>query len=577
MPNPYAVAGDTRPSRLGNLLVFGDSYSAANQTARPGVKVWPYRIVSSPFDYARGGASARNESVNWLFNHKGAADNTFRTQVDSWLGSSRAGAQQSNDLTVTYFGYNDILEPRNDLSISLHDYGEQIDRLLQNGVTSGDRKLFVTLVHDWSQVPRELAATAGGAESKQGRVDQWNQGVVDIANSREGVIAVDLRTVFDRIAADPDRYGFTNITTADPGNADTTALYFDDQHFGNRGQDIIAQVFRYYLTRGWSWANSVAAGSEAAAQLQSDIDQGLVFSLSQLAPDERQGLSTFVIGDAGVREAELAQEEAAADPSRRQFTAAHLMEDSDRGIGVNYAFDPGTMLGMVISSYRVSEENKAELATSQASVASDAVSVYLRNRIAGFDLATTLSFGDDQHRKLDHDELIDASSDAAFGGRTTSIASTVSRPFRVGEGWLQPWLHLSHTVQKLDGFTQSNPYVSDVHYEGTSITDTLASVGLVGRLDPLPVNEDGWLALRGGLSYTYGLAQDDYRVTMREEGTGFVQHETVPRETTRMIGLQLGGDLALGERFSLDASYEFGQQLGGDAGHDLMAHLRYRF
>jgi hypothetical protein len=565
VPNPYAVAGDTAPSRLGRLVAFGDSYSVLSAGPRPGVVAWERRLAPASLSvYAKSGATARE-----------AGSNHLKAQVDQWLGS--AVPQQENDLTVAYIGYNDIQYLENDLTVSLEDYGEQVDRLLENGVASGDRKLLVTLVHDWSQVPAELAATAGGAPSKQGRVDQWNQGVVDIANSRDGIIAVDLRTVFDRVTADPGKYGLTNVTTADPANADTSALYYDGQHFGNRGQDIIAQVFRYYLTRGWNWANSVAAGSEATARLQGDIDQGLVLGLSQLAPDERRGFSSFVIGDAGPREAALTQGEAVNDPSRSQFQAAHLTEDSDRGVGINYTLDPSTMFGVVISSYRTREENEAELATSQASVQSDAVSVYLRNRIAGLDLATTLSFGDDRHRKLDHDALIDASSDASFDGRTTAVATTASRAFRVGQGWLQPWVNLRHTVQEIEGFTQANPYVSDVHYSGASVADTLASVGLSGILAPLPAGEDARLTLRGGLSYTYGLAQDDYHVTMREEATGFVQHETIPRETMRLVGLQLGGDLALGERFSLDASYALGQQLGGDTDHDLMAHLKYRF
>jgi hypothetical protein len=438
--------------------------------------------------------------------------------------------------------------------------------------------MFVTLVHDWSQVPAEIAKVAGGAESKQGRVDQFNSGVVDLANARDDVIAVDLRTVFDRIAADPASYGFTNITTADPASTDTTALYFDDQHFGNRGQEIIAQVFQHYLTRGWSWANSLSAGAEATAQLQKDIDEGLVLGLDQRPAEARLGFSSFVVGDGTARERELAlDQEAGVDPSRAQFAATRLMEDSDTGLGVNYALAPRTNLGVVISNYRNAEQASADLATSEASVEQDAVSFYLRQQVAGIDLATTASFSDDQHRQVDHDELVGASDEAAFGGRTTSFATTASRPFRAGAGWVQPWVNLTHTTQQVDGFTQSNPYVSDVHYSGAEIDDTLMSVGLAGHLDPLQIGKDGWLRLTGGLSYTHGLAQDDYDVTMREVGTGFVQDETVERDATRMVGLHLGADLAFAERFSFGAGYDVAQQLGGETSHDVTARLSYRF
>jgi hypothetical protein len=409
-------------------------------------------------------------------------------------------------------------------------------------------------------------------------VDQFNSGVVDIANARDDVIAVDLRTVFDRIAADPASYGFTNITTADPASTDTTALYFDDQHFGNRGQEIIAQVFQHYLTRGWSWANSLSAGAEATAQLQKDIDEGLVLGLDQRPAEARLGFSSFVVGDGTARERELAlDQEAGVDPSRAQFAATRLMEDSDTGLGVNYALAPRTNLGVVISNYRNAEQASADLATSEASVEQDAVSFYLRQQVAGIDLATTASFSDDQHRQVDHDELVGASDEAAFGGRTASYATTASRPFRAGAGWVHPWVNLTHTTQQVDGFTQSNPYVSDVHYSGAEIDDTLMSVGLAGHLDPLQIGKDGWLRLTGGLSYTYSLAQDDYNVTMREESTGFVQNETLEREATRLAGLHLGADLDLAERFSLGAGYDVAQQLGGETSHDVTARVSWRF
>src|SRR5687768_11679939 len=38
--NPYAADGDTQASKLGNLAVFGDSYSSPNAANRPGVRVW---------------------------------------------------------------------------------------------------------------------------------------------------------------------------------------------------------------------------------------------------------------------------------------------------------------------------------------------------------------------------------------------------------------------------------------------------------------------------------------------------------------------------------------------------------
>lgn len=567
-PNPYANEGDTRPSKLGRLVVFGDSYSNENNSLRPGVRVWSSRLGADATSiYARSDATAGDQTAD------GTA-NDFRTQVDRWLAADLP--QGASDLVAVYLGYNDIQLTERDIASSLADYREELERLLDNGAGAGDRKVLVTLVHDWSQVPRELERVANGEASKQDRVDRFNRGVVALANANDDVIAVDLRTVFDRVAADPERYGITNITTADRDAADTTALYVDPIHFGNRGQDIVAQVFRHYLTRGWSWANSLSAGAEATARLQQDIEQGLVFSLARQSDPAPLGFSTFAVGDGSSRANALAQEQA-ADPARGHFAGTRLMEESDSGLGLNYALDRDTMLGVVISDYREAEASRRPLATSAASVESAGVSVYARQNVAGFDLATTATVSDDRHRKLDHDGLLDEQTRVAFDGRTTALAATLSRPIRAGHGWLQPWLNLTRTTQEVDGFEQPDPYVSDLRFSGAQVTDTLLRFGLGGRLDPLPVGDKGWLSLSGNLSYTHGLAQDDYTVRVRETGTGFEQEQTLEREPTRLLGLRLGADLELGPGLALGSSYQLGQQLGGASGHEVKAELRYSF
>lgn len=582
-PNPYAGTNDTRPTRLGRLVVMGDSYSATNQTFRPGVVVWHKRLGADRHAlYAKSGASARDENVNHLFTGRGDPNNTLKSQVDRYEADIANGVvvPQGNDLVTVYMGHNDVLERRNDLTVSLADYAEQVDRLLGGGAAAGDRKMFVTLIHDWSGVPQELATqTEEARAAMRARVDRFNNGVVDIANSREGVIAVDMRTVFDRITADPERYGLTNLTTADPAGSDSTALYYDDQHFGNRGQDIIAQVYNHYLTRGWGWANSLAAGAEAATRLNRDIDQGLVVSLDQRAPEDRLGFSSFVVGDRSRHEADLAlaHETQHGDPARSGFEAMRLLEDSDTGLGLNYALDPSTMWGVVISNYHQDEESETQLASTRSKVEQDAVSFYVNNRIAGFLLNSTATFSNDRHTRLDHDELIDASDEAVFGGRTMAFATTASKPFRLGGTWLRPWVKLTHTVQQVDGYTQSNPYTSDVAFSGAEIADTLAGVGLSSAIEPIALGDAGRLRLTGGLSYTHGLVQDDYAVTMREEATGFTQNETIERDRTRLVGLHLGAEVEIGERLSLNTGYEMGHQLGGETSQSMMARVKYSF
>lgn len=564
VPNPYALGGDTEPTRLGNLVVFGDSYSTPSGN-RPGVVVWNNRLGADSVErYAQGGATATDEA---------GSNRTLRQQVSRWLGGGRA--QAANDLAVVYMGHNDV-DDGLDIGVALRDYGQEVDRILGNGAGSGDRKLFVTLIHDWSGTPATLAA--GDVAATRGAVNRLNRGIVDIANDREDVVAVDLRTVFDRILDDPARFGLGNVTTADPAAADTTALYFDEIHFGNRGQDLIAQVFRHYLTRGWSWANTLSAGAEATARLQQDLDDGLVVSLAQLGPDQGLGFSTFTFGTDPATGASARLEEAiAGDPTRAAFAALHEDELADGGVGMAYALSGGTKLGMAFSSYDETAEADADTLTSRADVRSQAVSIYLDQKLAGIDIRTVLSVSEDRHLKQDYDAVLDTSHTSSFDGRTMALSTTASRTFALADGSVRPWLGLAHTRQQVDGFSQSNPYVSDVRYEAAEVTDTLGSLGLAAALPPVPLKNRGWLFVEGGISYTHGLAQDDYAVTMTEEATGFRQTETIARERTRLLGAHLDAELALGEGLNLAAGLGASQQLDGEGEQHARAGLSYRF
>lgn len=122
-----------------------------------------------------------------------------------------------------------------------------------------------------------------------------------------------------------------------------------------------------------------------------------------------------------------------------------------------------------------------------------------------------------------------------------------------------------------------NPYVSDLRFSDATIEDTRIGFGLSGRLDPLTLAKETWPTLQGGLSYTHGLDEEDYRVRLREAAAGFEQDETIERQATGVAGLRVGADLAIGQRLSLATGYEIGQQLGGAAGHELKARLRCLF
>ncbi|MEZ5863964.1 MAG: SGNH/GDSL hydrolase family protein [Geminicoccaceae bacterium] len=607
VPNPYATAGAANPAKLGRLFVFGDSYSdpfdpqrsceprrgTAKATCLAPEDLWSSRLVAAAggdpenlVSYARGKASASNtnpyyvaaldngldgdkvagDGVDKNFNER---DNTFKAQVDQWKAD--AHVLQGNDLTIVYMGYNDIIAAKSGWATdAVTGYTTQLDELRAGGAASDGRRIFVTLVHDWGSVPNTKAGSTN-------RTNVLNNNLREIVNGRDNVVAVDMFTVFERIVADPARYGFENVTTADAENSDSTALYFDGSHFGARGQEILAQVYNHYLTRGWDWANTLAAGSGATQQLQDDITDGLLLALDAQGPAQRQGFTTFFVGDRDAAALD-AYELDTSDPSRSGFMRLTQSQRPDTGLGLNYTLNDGSTLGVVMSRYGSDSGYANGVTTSRLDSQSDAVSLYLNTRVAGFDLRTTASFADDQYNHSSFDTLVGERNAASHGGRTMSLSQTASKAFRLDGAWLQPWVNITHTQQQIDGYTISNPYVSDLTYSGAEVNDTVASLGLNATGDRIALDRRFGLTLTGGLSYTRSLHLDDYQVQVSEQALGGLnQTETIEREGYETVGLRLGSVLDMGEALSLSADYALTKQVGVETDHAITARFNYRF
>ena len=601
VPNAYATFGDDNAENIGTLTVFGDSYSDHEARNNAEFDTWSERLVansdSGTLDsYAKGEASAN--SVNVYYNpdpttgidpENDDPNNTFNNQVDRWEAKGRAF--EANDLTVVYMGYNDVnvlWDAR--LDSALDDYETELDRLLAAGAADNGRKVFLTLIHDWDSTPKELARferdTAPGGlcdrkalsdedcRYKRQRTLQWNERLIELANANENVIAVDLFTVVERVLADPSSFGFVDVTTAGGANAvsnDATHLYFDSVHFGGHGQEIVAQVMNHYLTRGWDWANTLAAGSAAAAQIGQDIENGLLLGLSSLTPEQRLGLNSFVMGDG------IHQNAAEGDGARSSFEQMRSSEKNDVGFGLNYAFSDETMMGIAISNYEDDSSQGTALQSSRSQSESNSVAFYFNTEAAGLKLRTVASFSDDNHRRSEHDGLIGATNSASFGGETMAISQTVSMPMQVGSNWFAPWVNLSHTVQQLDSYTISNPYLSDMTYKGDAVSETYATIGLSTQSGAIALGDASALKFNARVSYSQSLALDDYRVSVREAALGYAEDTTISRDDQGVFGLSVGADLAVDEQVSLSAGYEVNKQSGAEAEQSVQLRLNYRF
>jgi hypothetical protein len=141
---------------------------------------------------------------------------------------------------------------------------------------------------------------------------------------------------------------------------------------------------------------------------------------------------------------------------------------------------------------------------------------------------------------------------------------------------LTPWAELGVEREETDSFTIGNPYFADQSYSAAPVTDTLGSLGLDLQLDPFRLGETGWLTLHGGISYTHGLAEDDYRIRT-EDAFGAMQDETIERPETRAFGLNVGASLALGERLALEGGLALEHDLNSGTEEAARVALTYRF
>jgi phospholipase/lecithinase/hemolysin len=217
------LGGASAPARAASrLTVFGDSYSIP---VHDGARDWPLLLrarglVGRIDDFARFGATA---SSGWHIN--------FAQQLQRWR---RAGRPLG--VTVVYLGFNDI---GGDMAGARADYRAGVAELVAAGAASGGNRLLLVEPHDVGSTPLYNRTAKRALLRRQ--TEDWD-GFVAYTAHHAGAAPVDVFGAIDRVLANPGRYGFTNVTTADHADAATAALYDDDFHVGEHGQEIIART-----------------------------------------------------------------------------------------------------------------------------------------------------------------------------------------------------------------------------------------------------------------------------------------------------------------------------------------------
>ena len=571
--NPYAVAGATSVDdvKVDNMFVFGDSYSVS-RFVRDGdssvrVNPWADTMVANGFvdesiNFARSGARAGTSDTQNSFSRQVEDGNDDPNNNPSFFEQDQR--HDGDDLTIVYFGYNDLgrsLTPARDR------YIENIDRLIASGATANDQKIFVTLLHDWDRNPEQLANGATGD------VETLNSAITQIANDRDGVVAVDLYTLFNRIYDNPGRFGFNNVATADPDNADSSALYVDANHFGQRGVDIIAQVYQHYLTRAWDWSNTLANGAQTIAQLNSDIDEGrLALSLSQDQKTGKQTLSFFSVGNDF--------EPGVGAQTGFGTSIKSLSQDNSggNGLGMNYRLGQNAQMGLVVSEYRDGSDIEHQRAVSGTSVKSHGMSIYLDQKVGKFNMDTRLTLAENDYSINSFDAVVDGHNQASTSGSAMSLRQKISRVMRAGSGWVQPWADLSVERQEIDSYTISSPFIADTRFSAADTNDVWAGVGVGYAMDPVKLGHESQLKLSAGAAYKHSIHRDDYKVTITDTAFGGRENAHIKRGAAEQFSFNMRGGLDVGENVSFGAGYNFTMSSEAeDDIHSLRADLTFRF
>ena len=122
--------------------------------------------------------------------------NDFAHQVTRWLGT--APKFVARDLTMVYFGYNDIklsLDPDGaDLAGAMLAYRAQLDRIIKAGAAGGSRRIFLVMPHDWGRSPRYVAQRPVRRSCAQ-RTEVWNAFLAGLARESSYTRLVGARPV----------------------------------------------------------------------------------------------------------------------------------------------------------------------------------------------------------------------------------------------------------------------------------------------------------------------------------------------------------------------------------------------
>ena len=525
------------------MRVFGDSYTDPDYTEPRGITNWAQALqangtVEQTHIYAIGGAKAASGEVR-----------SFDRQIANWQSTNTPITER--DLSVVYFGYNDIgrTGSTDNLGSAKAGYTDGIAQLVASGATDANNRIFVTQITDWSRNP-------GVSNSTQGQINNWNSFVAGVANQNPNIIAVDLRTVFDRVYADPGRFGFVNVTTQDKDRTAIDALYFDDLHFGSKGEELISRVFRHYLTRAWTWASTVNAGSDAAGQLNADIDKGLLNFRQQQLTNYKAGFSLIPLGSNTDNSLQTSSRGVVFAP----FSNLEKSQDGPRGLAFNFSPNQtdaanSAAYGVALTQGNVSTLIASTEDRSNLRYSTRTASAYWMKPINNFLFSTQISQLNHDFSQHVADDLL---SSQVANNRTASgwsMESKLRYNWRsANDSVFTPWVALAHQGTTLNPATLQTLYTTDVTFAASRASEQLASIGLDVDFAPFLFSGGKKVQLGGGINHLQSLHRDSIKVGMIEAG-GAQSSEIIQRGKVSRTQLALNAKMDVTKKITFTAGY----------------------
>jgi len=543
-PNPY-LRSDGGGVTVGTLRVFGDSYSVPSFSGTP---TWPTFVAAETRagqvdNQAIGGATAASMRPS-----------AFNRQLDNWSTSGVPSGRR--DMTVVYFGYNDIGRggSGDNLAAASGGYREGVNRLINAGAAGDDRRIFLTRIHDWSRNP-------GVSDEVRGQVRAWNTFVAGEANRHPNVIAVDLYTFFERLYREPGRFGFQNVTTVDAGRSAIDALYLDPIHFGIAGQQAIARVYLHYITRGWDWASRVDAGEAAAVQLENDINSGLLLINHQHRSGLDSRISLVPVGARGATVVDRLNEHRQRLANTQvdgDGMVAHHPGNAASGFLLSYRLGandhrsltrPGNRIGLSVSSNQGQLNSVGPADWQHGESRTDSLGIHWQQDHGLLLGVTQLGFHAHTFEQLSSDNLLALSADNRDSGHSWRLSHRISGGLDTGPVTLVPNLTLAYQEDTLHGSVVESLYTSPVRFNPLHASHSLADLGVSIVVTPMSLGNGRTVQFSGSINQELGLHRDALNVQYSEQRMqDVVQSDQLDRGRLSRLHLSIGADLMITEQ-----------------------------